>query len=57
MSPETQILLASLAACRQRTAKLKFSLDKNQHLFPIYSNFSGDRNLSSWERIDLTEVA
>lgn len=35
MSPETQILLASLAACRQRTAKLKFSLDKNQHLFPM----------------------
>jgi len=35
MSPETQILVSSLAACRQRIAKLQFSLNKNQQLFPM----------------------
>ena len=29
------ILLSSLDACRQRTEKLRYSLDKNAHLFPI----------------------
>jgi hypothetical protein len=35
MSPETQILVSNLAACRQRIAKLQFSLNKNQQLFPM----------------------
>jgi uncharacterized protein YutE (UPF0331/DUF86 family) len=35
VSPETLLLLSSLQACRQRIAKLSFSLAKNQVLFPM----------------------
>lgn len=35
MTKEHAILHASLEACRQRTDKLTYSIDKNAHLFPI----------------------
>jgi len=35
MRPESQLLLLSLQACRQRMEKLQYSLDKNASLFPL----------------------
>ena len=35
MTKEQLILQSSLEACRQRTEKLRYSIDKNAHLFPI----------------------
>jgi len=35
MSTEQQMLKASLQACAQRKAKLRQSIEKNQHLFPM----------------------
>lgn len=35
MTKEHAILYASLEACRQRTDKLTYSIDKNARLFPI----------------------
>lgn len=35
MTKEQIILQSSLEACRQRTQKLRYSIDKNESLFPI----------------------
>ena len=35
MTKEQIILQSSLEACRQRTEKLRYSIDKNESLFPI----------------------
>ena len=35
MTKEQLILQSSLEACRQRTEKLRYSIDKNAYLFPI----------------------
>lgn len=35
MTKEQLILLANMDACRQRTEKLRYSLEKTAHLFPL----------------------
>ena len=35
MTKEQLILQSNLAACRQRIEKLRYSIAKNSHLFPI----------------------
>lgn len=52
MNKEQLILQSSLEACRQRTEKLRYSIDKNAYLFPVTLTQLAAFNQSQEESID-----
>ena len=52
MSTDQQMLKASLQACAQRIAKLRQSIEKNQHLFPMTLQGAADLTDEQEESVD-----
>ncbi|MDD2660728.1 MAG: hypothetical protein PHY54_13800 [Methylococcales bacterium] len=52
MTKEQLILRSSFEACRQRTEKLRYSIEKNAYLFPITLEQLAEFNQSQEESVD-----